>query len=123
MGSDFDRAAAALIPIAMVAVGWALKAHRNWTLRDKLARLGYGVGDLQYVPMNIELGSSPILHIASEFHEILGFERFKRRGWVRISMETLRKTFLGSLEKHQKNTVFCEFYFSGVHSSLETNSR
>ena len=73
---------------------------------------------LQYVPTHIELGSSPILHIASEFHEILGFEWFKRRGWVRISTETLRKTFLGSLEKHQKNLFFVNFIFRECTAAL-----
>ena len=68
---------------------------------------------LQQVPTHVELSSSPILHIGSKFHEILGFEGFKRRGWVRISRETLRKTFLGSLEKHQKNIFFVNFIFQG----------
>ena len=33
-------------------------------------------------------------------------------------METLRKTCLGSLEKHQENLFFCEIYFSGVYGAL-----
>ena len=95
----------------MFAIKTQSKTHRNIAFASLIKH--QGIPSLTIGSGQPRTSPRPNASVRQDFHEILGFERFKRRGQVRLPVETLRKTYLGRLEKHQEKTIFLWNLFFG----------